>query len=440
MTRWGSLLAFLFFVGASASARAQEATSAATETEAEAGTEAETEASSRVVTATDSLSLRIPTDLGHDFVLSVGGYVETYFAWSFGEPENGLIAWRGFDNRHATFTLSNVAVRTRFELDRVFAAITLQWGHTPDTYYLAEPADPDPTVPISVGVGPSSSADWRFLQEAYLGWNAPLLDGVLIEGGLFLSPIGMEGLAIREQWNWSRTNLFYGLPFYHTGIRLSTPLGSDLVLHAAVLNGWNSVLDNNDAKSIALWLDYDAGDLAFHVLYFGGIERFDESEGAWRNLFDAWVRWSPIPELTLALHANAGFEPVPESARLPGEDPLAWWVASVGYVRVVPVSWLAITARADFFFDRAPGDRAALRIFWPTTPLMSSQTLTLQWLPEPYLSFFVEYRHDHALGPDDASAIGAPRTEVFPSFFEGNAPVPTSTTQNTVTFGATAGF
>ena len=428
MARWGAGLAIVCVLSAQAIARAQEP---AIEADASAAPIA------RAVTATDSLSLRVPTDLGHDFVLTIGGYVETFFAWSFGEPENGLIAWRGFDNRHATFALSNVSLRTRLELDRVAVVIALQWGLTPDTYYLAEPVDPDPTVPESVGVGPSTR-DWRFLQEAYVAWDIPILGGVLLEGGLFLSPIGIENLAIREQWNWSRSSLFYGLPFYHTGLRVSTPLGRDLVLHAGIFNGWNSVLDGNDAKSVALWLGYDAGDVALQILYFGGIERFDEREGAWRNLFDAWIRVTPLPELSLALHVDAGFEPIPASARMPGEDALEWWLASAAYVRVVPVSWLAITARADVFLDRAPGDRAALRIFWPTTPLMSSQTLTLQWIPEPYLSFFVEARHDHAIGPDDASAIGAPRDQVTPSFFEGSSMVLTSTTQNTLTFGAVA--
>ncbi len=386
--------------------------------------------------ATDSVAIHVPTGLGHDFVATLGGYVETAFTWSFAEPWNGLIAWRGFDNRHATFTLANVALVTRFELDRVYTAITLQWGNTPDTYYLAEPSgtliggSPEPSGRF--GVGPSSAATWRFLQEAYFGWNAPVLDGLAIEGGLFLSPIGFESLAIRDGWHWSRSNLFYGLPFYHTGIRLRTPLSSEWTLSAGVFNGWNSVLDNNDEKSGAVWIDYATDELAFHALYFGGVERVD---GNWRSLFDAWVRWTPIPWLSLALHGNAGFEPV---SGAPEDDSMNWWAAGALYVRVLPIEWLAIAARADVFADHAPGDIPSQRLFWPTTPLMASQTVTVQVMPEPHLSFFVEYRHDHA-EPDPSRRFAG-------SFFDGRMTSslggiePTSSTQDTITFGATAGF
>jgi hypothetical protein len=380
----------------------------------------------------DSIEIHVPTGLGHDFVLTIGGYVETGFTWSFNEPWNGLIAWRGFDNRHATFTLANVALPLRFELDRVYVAVTLQWGNTPDTYYLAEPADPTALGPASVGVGPSSAATWRFLQEAYFGWNAPLLDGIAIEGGLFLSPVGSEALAIRAGWHWSRTNLFYGLPFYHTGIRLRTPLSSEWTLNAGVFNGWNSVLDNNEEKSGAIWVGYDTTELSAQILYFGGVERLN---GNWRSTFDAWVRWSPLPWLSFRLHGDAGFEPV---SGAPDDDPVNWWAAGMLSVRVLPLDWLAIAVRADVFADHAPGDLASLRIFWPTTPLMASQTVTLQLMPDPHVSFFVEYRHDHA-EPDPSFITSG-------SFFDGTMPFPggpagpTSNSQDTLTLGATAGF
>lgn len=387
--------------------------------------------------ASTAVEVRTRTDAG-DLVLTLGGYVETGLTWSFEEPARGIVAWRGFDNRHATFTLANVALRTRLRLDRVYTAITLQWGNTPDTYYLAEPGDAGSFLPPErFGVGASSAATWRFLQEAYVGWDIPVLNGVALEGGLFLSPIGFESMAIRENWNYSRANLFYGLPFYHTGIRAHAPLGDGFTLHLALVNGWNTVLDNNVAKSVGIWVDYEDEHVAAHLLYFGGIERFEEEEGAWRNTFDFFVRWSPLDWIDLALHADAGFEPVPVSARPFGSDSIQWWAAAAGYVHVQPLEWLAIAFRSDFFLDRAPADRADLRIFWPTTPLMSSQTFTLRFDPEPHLAFFVEYRHDHALSQEDAAALGIPRGEISPTFLAGTG---FSSTQNTLTLGATAGF
>jgi hypothetical protein len=377
--------------------------------------------------AIDTVTVSVLTQDGNALEFVIGGYVETGFTWSFNEPSNGVIAWRGFDNRHATFALSNVALRMRMQYDRVYTSFTLQWGTTPDTYYLAEPS-----APAVSGIGASSAATWRFLQQAYLGWDIPLLSGIRLEGGVFLSPIGFEGMSIRDDWTWSRSNLFYGLPFYHTGVRLVTTVEERWTFSLALFNGWNSVLDNNDEKSLAAWIDYASDELSFHALYFGGVERVD---GNWRHLFDAWLMWRPTEWLSLALHGNAGFEPI---SGAPSNDATSWWAAGAVYARVMPLSWLAIAARADVFADHAPVDDPALRIFWPT-PMMSSQTVTLQLIPDSHISFYVEYRHDWAA----EQAIGGSLIRAFYAGDVGSRELSgpaNATSQDTLTLGAAAGF
>lgn len=368
----------------------------------------------------------------HPLDLTLGAYVETGFTWAFAQPWNGVIAWRGFDNRHATFLLSNAVLRMRIEYQGAYVTAAVQWGATPDTYYLAEPA-----APATAGVGASSAATYRFLQEAYVGWAPSLGEGstptrLAIEGGLFLSPIGIESMAIRSNLHWSRSNLFYGLPFYHLGLRVVARWGAAWTTSLAVVNGWNSVLDANDEKSIAAWVDYAEGDVALRILYFGGVERV---RGDWRSLFDAWVRYTPVAWLQVALHGDVGFEPAAGGT--------SWWLAGAFYASVTPLEWLTIAARADVFVDHAPGDDPAVRIFWSQAPLMSSQTLTARFVPEQHVSLYVEYRHDHTASSRDLGGTGP----VAGSFFTqeevtaaDGTPVPTASTQDTVTLGATAGF
>ena len=71
------------------------------------------------------------------------------------------------------------------------------------------------------------------IAQANVAYKAPLGRGLLIEGGIFLSPVGPEGMAIKDQWNWSRSNLFFGLPFYHTGLKVSYAFTDRLFT-----NGW----------------------------------------------------------------------------------------------------------------------------------------------------------------------------------------------------------
>jgi hypothetical protein len=131
----------------------------------------------------------------------------------------------------------------------------------------------------------------------------------LLQAGIFLSPIGPEGMAVRDNWNWSRSNLFFGLPFYHTGARITYPITNEWAVMLAGYNGWNSVVDGNDEKSISAQVTYNRPDkLALSVLYFGGVERPKGApEGpAWRHLFDLHATWQANAWLSLIGHLNGG--------------------------------------------------------------------------------------------------------------------------------------
>lgn len=178
--------------------------------------------------------------------VTVGGYIEGYFAYNFNNPTNALTNFRGFDNRHQQLTLQNVVLDTVGALGPVTTHLALQFGHSAEAYYAAEP----PSVGAG-GAGGSGPQVWKFLQQANLTWVAPVGRGLTLDTGLFLSPVGPEGMAIKDQWNWSRSNLFFGLPFYHSGARATYPVGTHSTVSLQVCNGWNSVTDNNRSLSIA---------------------------------------------------------------------------------------------------------------------------------------------------------------------------------------------
>jgi hypothetical protein len=355
--------------------------------------------------------------------LVLAGYAEVLYQWNFNDPANGITNFRGFDNRHNTFTLANAVLDATGAAGPVSARVALQIGHTPETYYLAEPNSPGTS-----GAGSTSASVWKFLQQANVGYRAPVGRGLLIEGGIFLSPIGPEGMAIKDQWNWSRSNLFFGLPFYHTGLKLSYPLNDRLTLIAMACNGWNSVVDNNAGKSIAVEALYIITDkLVSHILYFTGVERpTGAPEGSpWRHLLDAYVTWYPSSRLALNLHGDAGFER--------NNFGTSSWGAGALSLRVQTLPWLHLAARGDLFYEgvaeNAQGRASA--IFWPSQ-WVTSQTLTADVRTQDNVSFRLEYRHDHA---DD------------PMFFRGSvatdgtgAFVMNATSQNTLTAGMVVWF
>lgn len=350
-------------------------------------------------------------DTGGAGAFTLSGYAEAFYQWNFNQPANGVTDFRGFDNRHNSFTLANVALDARWDFKRVSGRVAFQVGHTPSTYYLAEPGRGG-----GAATNRTNAELWKYLQQANVGYLLPVGPGVTLEAGLFLSPIGPEAIQVKENWNWSRSNLFFGLPFYHAGVRASVPLGERWILSVGGYNGWNNVVDNNDPKSLAVQATYSVPKkLAASVLYFGGIERNrGAAEGpAWRHLFDAHVTWLVTERLSLLVHGNAGLEPNALGT--------AWWAAGALYARVQALDWLFVVARADVFTESVPARGQAL--FW-NAPWMASQTLTVDLRPHPQVSARLEYRHDEA---------GA-------NVFFGLSGRPTQPRQDTLTVGLTTWF
>lgn len=336
--------------------------------------------------------------------ITVGAFVETYFGWNFNEPENGVTAFRGFDARHNSFALSNAVVDTRWSAGAISGRLALQTGDTPDIYYGAE-----------------ATSDVRHILEATVAWKAPVGKGLTLDGGIFLSPIGPEGMPVKDNWNWSRSTLFFGLPFYHAGMRATYAVGERWNVTGGVYNGWNNVTDTNGKKSISLQGFYTKPDkITASILYFGGVERpRGAPEGQpWRNLFDSHITVTVSPALSIQAHADGGFEDTTFGR--------ASWRAAALAARLKANEWLYLAGRADILDETIPSSSAgtASALFFPTTRVRSL-TATLDARPADHMSIRLEFRRDAAADP---------------IYFEGALSTPSAKSQSTLTFGLTAWF
>jgi hypothetical protein len=369
--------------------------------------------------ATPAASDRVPVP--SSTAITVSGYFEAYYQAHLQNPDNRLTNLRGFDNRSRTFTLSNVAIDLTGERGPLAVRLVLQVGHTPSTYYLAEPASAG-----SGSVNASSAELWKYVQAANLTAKAP--GEIVIEAGLFPSPIGIEVIPINDNWNWSRSNLFFGLPSYHTGAMVSRPLGGGWTGKLHVYNGWNSVVDNHGYPSVAVSAGYSRGGTAAQLLYFGGIERpTGAPEGkSWRHLFDALAQHAVTDTLTVAGQVDAGFEP--------NDIGTSSWYAVAAYAKLALSDELYAAIRGDYFHETVAedGGTTASPIFWPVERLASG-TVTLAYQPVDGVSLRFEYRHDQASA--DAFFGGAVATDPMTVTF-----VPDRESQDTATLGVTAWF
>jgi len=336
--------------------------------------------------------------------ITLGAVVETYFGWNFNRPGNSVTAFRGFDARHDSFSLSNAVLDAHWNAGPLSGRLALQTGDTPDIYYGAEAA-----------------SDVRHILEATVAWKAPVGRGLTLDGGIFLSPIGPETILIKENWTWSRSTLFFGLPFYHAGMRATYPVTDHWNVTGAVYNGWNSVTDTNGGKSMSVQALFTKPDkVTASVLYFGGVERpRGAPEGQpWRNLFDGHITATVSPKLSLQAHADAGFENTTFGR--------SSWRAAALAARVKANGWLYLAARADILDETVPTSSAgsASALFFPAKRV-KSVTATLDAHPADHMSARFEFRHDSA-------------SDLI--YFKGASSSPSAKSQSTLTLGLTAWF
>jgi hypothetical protein len=355
--------------------------------------------------------------------VALSGYLETFYQWNFGNPSNGLTNFRGFDNRHNSLTLSNIVASAQFEQGAFAARLAAQVGHTPSTYYSSEPSSAG-----SAGANSSNDVLWKFIQEAYASYRFALGNGLTLSAGLFLSPIGPESMAVKDNFHWSRSNLFFGLPFYHTGVRATYALNTRWNLTLAGYNGWNSVVDNNGEKSLSLQATYTRESVALSLLYFGGVERprLAPEGRPWRHLLDAHVTWNASSRFTLLGHLNGGFE----VGRLGSNT----WLAASLSLQYRITDAFRVAGRVDGLSEQVasadnvrPGD-----IFFPA-PWVASATATVEYRFVEHLSVRFEYRHDRS--GEDLFFSGEVQGDGVLVPFEPNRPF-----QDTVTLGVVAWF
>jgi hypothetical protein len=186
------------------------------------------------------------------------------------------------------------------------------------------------------------------VQQAYVTYIAKVGDGLRIDAGKFITHMGYEVIEGYDGWNdnYTRSILFgNAIPFTHTGVRLSMPLGSKVTAMLAVVNGWDNVKDNNDKPSLgAQVVITPAPAFTLYLNYIGGPERADSND--LRQVGDVVAIYKATDKLTFSLNGDLGSE---AGATMTGGR--AGWYGVAAYGKLQATSTLAFTLRGEFFED-----------------------------------------------------------------------------------------
>ncbi len=197
--------------------------------------------------------------------ITFNAYVDMYYAVDndySSDPNNATRRRRyrqaGFVNIiRDEFSLNTVQLTANLNLKNVRGKITLHYGSiafTSQTLF---------------------SAESSVIQEANVGIQP--VDNLWVDAGYFLTHIGNEVLVPKDNVFSSHTLVTTYEPFYQSGVRVAYTFSDKFEAHIHLLNGYGIVIDNNNNKSVSLFVAYKPMD--FLTLSYASIYGNEQPRG-----------------------------------------------------------------------------------------------------------------------------------------------------------------
>jgi hypothetical protein len=319
-----------------------------------------------------------------------GAFVDAGYVFSSNFPGNHVNRGLGTAPRTGEFTVPLAVGQVRHdptEQEPWQLELALQFGPAA-TALLA--ADPLPGGDASRFTG---TEVWQHVGRANIGGRLPRLR-TEISAGVMGTPIGYWSFWPKDNWLYSTPWHLNAVPYVLMGGRVLQPVGERVVLHAWVVNGWQTYADVNRVPS------YMGGVHAkpVHGLQLGqfvyfGPEDHDAGARAFRVLTDSWAlyeaeRWA----------ISAVFDVMRERVTAQPNEPVALYVIGSLSPRVTllraredRVRWL-LAARGEAFWDRDG------RIYG-VEQLLGSASLETDVDLLGHLLLRLEYRYDRSTNP-----------------------------------------
>ena len=259
--------------------------------------------------------------------IDVSGFVDAYYSENFAQPTSRINRLRNFDIAENQVNLSLVEVVFQKKAQPVGFRLDVDYGSANDV------------------VQPGVTSTASLLQQAYLSVIVPVGSGLTVDAGKFVTHMGYEVIESKDNANYSRSLLFaWAVPYYHTGVRIGYAFSNAFAATLHIVNGWNSVVDNNASKSLGLTLNYaplPTTDVILNLI--GGHENLTPIEYGSRNVADFILTHQLTDAFSLGLNADYG-----EAHTYSGT--MVWKGAAL-YGRYSMTDKTALAVRGEIFDD-----------------------------------------------------------------------------------------
>lgn len=309
--------------------------------------------------------------------LTTYGFVDGYYGYDFKHAAtNQRPGFLYSHNRQNEFTVNNAVIGLRYDNGQVRGALGLHAG----TYVSANYAAEDQVL--------------KHLYEAYAGFRP--FKKAWLDVGIFGSHIGFESALSKDNWTLTRSLMAENSPYYEAGARLTYEVSPKLTLTGLVLNGWQNIRENNQAKAVGTQIQWKPTDkLLINSSTFYGNEQPQDSVRRRRYFHDFYVSYAATDRLSLALVFDVGKQ---ESEQRGGKADT--WHTGAAFVRYKLADKWTAAARAEYYnADRGVIISTISPVAAATNFKVQAASLNLDYAPTSNVVFRVEGRTFHGRQP-----------------------------------------
>jgi hypothetical protein len=323
-----------------------------------------------------------------------GGFIDLGYLLDFNHPANQIFRSRGttwhVDDLHLNMAAAYVKKKAS-EQSRWGAELTIQGGKDSQVFGFSATA---PNLP---------GYRWsRHLGLADVSYLAPVGKGLTVQGGIFGSLIGYDGLYTKDNFSYTRPWGADFTPYLMMGVNASYPFNEKLSGTLFVINGYWHLANANSVPSSGGQLAYKASPrVTLKETVLAGPHQSTTSLEYWRFISDSIVE-RRTDRLTFALEYIYSGERVavpgrPRALMMAGQLPVHWAVNKR----------LSATVRPEVFWDRDGRWTLARQT-------VKAITSTIEYrIPYRQANAILrlEHRYDDSRGPDGGFFRGA---EILP--------------------------
>jgi hypothetical protein len=266
------------------------------------------------------------TDFRFAGKVTVEGYIDSYYSYDFNKPPGANRPYFVSMARHNEMTINLAYIDIKYSSSRLRARFVPGFGTYINANYAAENGSLKNIVEASTGIKLWSNKN------------------IWIDFGVFGSPYTNESAISKDHLAYTRSFAPEYVPYYLSGVKLTTPLSKKITAYFYLLNGWQQIGDINDNKAIGTQLEYRPTDyLLINWNTFAGKESSvtDATSGA-RYFTDVFFIYSKDK------WSMTGCAYIGSQKQASGNA--TWWTANL-IARYNLTNKLSVTGRIEYFED-----------------------------------------------------------------------------------------